>query len=188
MKKIEAIVRSQNFTTLKDRISKIGSYIIAKHEISNNDIFDKQNGSRIGSTNLKSIPLVKIELVVPDVDANKVIRIISEFSGIKPSDGGKIFISEMTEVVDMQTLEGEKELESSIVTPTQTGKRSRLVPLQKYTLTTVEEFYEQNKELLQENYKIKSFSDFVNFCVLEHISILQQRTKKTVYDLNQTKF
>jgi nitrogen regulatory protein P-II 1 len=187
MKKIEAIIRSQNFTVLKDRISKIGSYIIAKHDISNNDIFDRQKGARVGSTSLKSIPLVKIELVVPDVDAAKVIRIISEYSGIKPSDGGKIFISEMTEIVDMQTLEGEKELEN-ISQSTPPAKRSRLVPLQKYTLTTVEEFYEQNKELLQENYKIKSFSDFVNFCVLEHISVLQQKTKKTVYDLNQAKF
>jgi nitrogen regulatory protein P-II 1 len=155
MKKIEAIIRSQNFTEIKNKISKIGTYLIAKHEISNNEIFDTQRGSRIGSTSLKSIPLIKIELVVPDMDAKKVIGIISESSGIKSSDGGKIFVSEMTEIVDMQTLEGEKELEAT--TPT---KRGRLVPLQKYTLAKVEEFYEQNKAMLLENYKIKSFSDF----------------------------
>lgn len=113
----------------------------------------------------------------------KVIGIISESSGIKSSDGGKIFVSEMTEIVDMQTLEGEKELE--VTTPT---KRSRLVPLQKYTLTKVEEFYEQNKTILLENYKIKSFSDFVNFCILEYLPVLQQKTKKTVYDLNSIRF
>jgi nitrogen regulatory protein P-II 1 len=183
MKKIEAIIRAQNFVELKNKISKVGTYLIAKHEISNNDIFDRQRGSKIGSTNLKSIPLLKIELVVPDIDAKKVIGIISESSGIKPSDGGKIFVSEMTEIVDMQTLEGEKELE--VTTPT---KRSRLVPLQKYTLTKVEEFYEQNKVMLLENYKIKSFSDFVNFCILEYLPVLQQKTKKTVYDLNSVRF
>ncbi|MDG7049604.1 MAG: transcriptional regulator [Nitrososphaerota archaeon] len=183
MKKIEAIIRSQNFTTLKDKLSKIGTFLIAKHDISNNDIFDSQKGSKIGSTNLKSIPLIKVELVVPDVDANKVIRIISQSSGIKPSDGGKIFVSEMTEIVDMQTLEGQKELE--IIPQT---RRSRLVPLQKFTLTKVEEFYEQNKESLQENYKIKSFSNFVNFCILEYLPTLQQKTKKSVYDLNSIKF
>ncbi|WP_100182413.1 P-II family nitrogen regulator [Candidatus Nitrosotenuis aquarius] len=183
MKKIEAIIRAQNFVELKNKISKIGTYLIAKHEISNNDIFDRQHGSKIGSTNLKSIPLLKIELVIPDVDAKKVIGIISESSGIKSSDGGKIFVSEMTEIVDMQTLEGEKELE--VTTPT---KRSRLVPLQKYTLTKVEEFYEQNKTILLENYKIKSFSDFVNFCILEYLPVLQQKTKKTVYDLNSIRF
>ncbi len=183
MKKIEAIIRSQNFTTLKDKLSKIGTFLIAKHDISNNDIFDSQKGSKIGSTNLKSIPLIKVELVVPDVDANKVIRIISQSSGIKPSDGGKIFVSEMTEIVDMQTLEGQKELE--IIPQT---RRIRLVPLQKFTLTKVEEFYEQNKESLQENYKIKSFSNFVNFCILEYLPTLQQKTKKSVYDLNSIKF
>lgn len=71
MKKIEAIIRAQNFVELKNKISKIGTYLIAKHEISNNDIFDRQHGSKIGSTNLKSIPLLKIELVIPDVDAKK---------------------------------------------------------------------------------------------------------------------
>lgn len=184
MKKIEAIIRSQNFADLKLKISKVGSYIIAKHNISNSDIFEKQSGSRLGSTGLKSVPLVKIELVVPDVDAKQVIKIISNSSGIKPSDGGKIFVSEMTEIVDMVTLEGEKDLE---VTDTpQPNRRSRLVPLQKYTLFKVEEFYEQNKEILQANYKIKSFSDFVNFCILQHLSVFEEKAKahKTVYDLN----
>lgn len=180
MKKIEAIIRSQNFSPIKAKISQIGSYLIAKHDVSNNDIFEKQSGSRLGSTGLKSIPLLKIELVVPDVDAKKVIKIISDSSGIKSSDGGKIFVSEMTEVVDMGTLDGEKDLES-----TPAIKRSRLVPLQKYTLVKVEEFYEQNKEALQANYKIKSFSDFVNFCILEYLPLFEEKTKshKTIYDL-----
>lgn len=180
MKKIEAIIRSQNFSPIKSKISQIGSYLIAKHDVSNSDIFEKQSGSRLGSTGLKSIPLLKIELVVPDVDAKKVIKIISDSSGIKSSDGGKIFVSEMTEVVDMGTLDGEKDLES-----TPAIKRSRLVPLQKYTLVKVEEFYEQNKEVLQANYKIKSFSDFVNFCILEYLPLFEEKTKshKTIYDL-----
>lgn len=184
MKKIEAIIRSQNFASMKAQISKIGSYIIAKHNISDSDIYEKQPGSRLGSTGLKSIPLVKIELVVPDVEAKQVIKIISASSGIKPSDGGKIFVSEMTEIVDMATLEGEKELEAS--EQSNTNKRSRLVPLQKYTLLKVEEFYEQNKESLQTNYKIKSFSDFVNFCILQHLAIFEEKTRshKTVYDMN----
>ncbi len=185
MKKIEAIVRSQNFSTLKVGLSKIGPYIIAKHEISNNDIFDKQTGPKVGNAGLKSVPLVKIELVVPDTDAKKVIEIISKSSGIKSKDGGKIFVSEMTEIVDMDTLEGEKELEALPVA--YTAKRSRLVPLQKYTLLRIDQFYEQNKDLLQANYKIKSFSDLVNFCILEYLPALDEKLKpqKTVYDLKR---
>ncbi len=182
MKKIEAIIRAQNLCDLNNKLSTIGSFLIAKHEISNNEIFTQQRGSKIGSNNLKSIPLLKIELAVPDLDAKKVIEIISQSSGLKTSDGGKIFVSEMTEIVDMHTLEGEKELEST----TQT-RRSRLVPLQKYTLTKVEAFYEQNKLSLLETYKIKSFSDFVNFCIMEYLPLLQQKTRKTIYDLNSTR-
>jgi len=186
MKKIEAIIRSQNFSTLRERLSKVGRYIIAKHDISNNAVFDRQTGPKVGNAGLKSIPLVKIELVVPDTDAKKVIETISKSSGIRSKDGGKIFVSEMTEVVDMNTLEGEKELEA--LSPlTSATKRSRLVPLQKYTLLRIDQFYAQNKEFLQANYKIKSFSDLVNFCILEHLPTLEEKLtpQKTVYDLSK---
>jgi nitrogen regulatory protein P-II 1 len=185
MKKIEAIVRSQNFSTLKWSLSEVGQFIIAKHDLSNTDIFDKQTGPKVGNAGLKSVPLVKIELVVPDTDAKKVIEIISKSSGIKPRDGGKIFVSEMTEVVDMGTLEGEKDLEAASLAPA--TKRSRLVPLQKYALLRIDQFYEQNKEFLLENYKIKSFSDLVNFCILEYLPTLEENLmpQKTVYDLNK---
>jgi nitrogen regulatory protein P-II 1 len=91
----------------------------------------------------------------------------------------------MTEIVDMDTLEGEKELEALPVA--HTAKRSRLVPLQKYTLLRIDQFYEQNKDLLQANYKIKSFSDLVNFCILEYLPALDEKLKpqKTVYDLKR---
>ncbi|MEM3143842.1 MAG: P-II family nitrogen regulator [Candidatus Nitrosotenuis sp.] len=178
MKKIEAIVREQSFADLKAKLSKAGSYIVAKQAVSDNDIYERQAGPSLGGTGIKSIPLVKLELVVPDVDAKKVIQIISASSGIK-LPGGKIFVSEMMEVVDMITLEGEKE------TDAEPSRRSRLVPLQKYTLAKVEWFYEQNKTSLQNDYKIKSFSDFVNYCVLQQMDVLEERLNRhsSVYDL-----
>ena len=92
----------------------------------------------------------------------------------------------MTEIVDMGTLEGEKELET-LSPAVHAAKRSRLVPLQKYTLLRIDQFYDQNKEFLQANYKIKSFSDLVNFCILEYLPTLEERLQpqKTVYDLNK---
>lgn len=180
MKKIEAIIRSQNFAGIKSKISSVGSYIISKHDVSNGEMCEKQTGSRLGSAGIKSIPLVKIELVVQDKDAKKVISIISASSGISSPGMGKIFVSEMTEVVDMGTLEGEKDVEAA----GPPSKRSRLVPLQKYTLLKVEGFYEKNKDMLQANYKIKSFSDFVNYCVLQHMAIFEEKARphKTIYD------
>lgn len=176
MKKIEAIIRSQNFPQVKSRIAELGSYIMAKHSVSSDEVHERQRGSKLGSTGIRGIPLVKIELVVPDKDAKNVIGVISELSGIRPSDGGKIFVSEMTEIVDMATLEGQKDTEAE-----HHGKRSRLVPLQKYTLFKVEEFYERNRDALQANYKIKSFSDFVNFCVLQYLAVLERPGARSVY-------
>jgi len=147
---------------------------------------DKQTRPKMGNAGPKSVPLVKIELVVPDMGAKRVIEIVSRSSGIKSKDGGKIFVSEITEIVDINTLEGEKELEP-LSSLTRATKRSRLVPLQKYTLLRIDQFYEQNKEPLQANYKIKSFSDLVNFCILEYLPTFEEKLKpqKTVYDLNK---
>ena len=45
-------------------------------------------------------------MVVSDVDARKIVEMISKNSGLSPTHGGKIFVSEMEEVVDMDTLDG----------------------------------------------------------------------------------
>jgi len=42
--------------------------------------------------------LAKIEIVVSDKDARKVVEIISKNSGLSSNHGGKIFVSEMEEV------------------------------------------------------------------------------------------
>ena len=137
--------------------------------------FDKQSVAKIGSTNVKAIPLSKIELVVLEKDARQVINLISKKSGFSANQGGKIFISEMEEVVDMNTLSSQHDLESDKIffPPKPKIKRSRLVPLQKFTLIKLEKIYENNKEKLQTDYRIKSFSGFVNYCIMG--KILQQK-------------
>ena len=84
---------------------------------------------------------------------------ISKNSGLSSNHGGKIFVSEMEEVVDMETLDGQQDLE---ITPEkkldskQLPKRSRLIPLQKFTLHKLQVTYEENKEILRTDYLIKS--------------------------------
>jgi nitrogen regulatory protein P-II 1 len=148
-------------------------------------ISDIQKGSRIGSTGIKSIPLSKIELVVHDKDAHKVIEVITRDSGTSSKPIGKIFVSEMTEVVDMSTSEADKDLETNPfqTTPYKTT-RNRLVSLQKHTLARVERIYEENKETLMVNYRVKSFNDFVNHCVATHLKIMERQLKhpEIIYD------
>jgi nitrogen regulatory protein P-II 1 len=180
VKKIEAIIKRKNFPTIRTDLNAIGTYIIDKRNLDDSDIYDKSKGSRVDSSGLKSIPLVKIEMVVSDKDARKVIEIISKNSGLSSQHGGKIFVSEMEEVVDMETIDGNQDLEIFPEEKLKTKslpKRSRFVPLQKFTLQKLQVTYEENKETLRSDYRIKSFSDFVNYCIMKSLPDLKKQLK-----------
>ena len=92
----------------------------------------------------------------------------------------------MEEVVDMKTLSAKQDLEvieeekKSEPLP----KRSRFVPLQKFTLHKLQTVYERNKEKLRDDYRIKSFSDFVNYCIMKSLPTLEKqlRNPTVVYE------
>ena len=189
MKKIEAVIKRKNFTSIKTTLNAVGTYIIDKRNLDDSQIYDEVKGSRVGSTGLKSVPLAKIEMVVSDKDARKVVEMISKNSGLSANHGGKIFVSEMEEVVDMNTLGGQQDLGISSeekLEVTQLPKRSRFVPLQKFTLQKLQLTYEENKESLRNDYRIKSFSDFVNYCIMKSLPTLEKQLKNptVVYENN----
>ena len=192
MKKIEAIIRRSTYPIIIGELNSMGYSIIDKRNLEDSKIFDKQLISKTGSTNIKTIPLSKIELVVSEKDARQVINLISKKSGFSANQGGKIFISEMEEVVDMNTLNAQHDLESEeIFLPSKPiTKRSRLIPLQKFTLIKLEKIYENNKEKLQTDYRIKSFSDFVNHCIMGYLPTIEKQLKHTtvVYGNNFHEF
>ena len=181
MKKIEAIIKRSTYPIIINELSSMGYSIVDKRNLEDNKIFDKQSVSKAGPTGIKAIPLSKIELVVLEKDARQVINLISKKSGFSANQGGKIFISEMEEVVDMDSLFAQQDLESEeIIFPSKpTRKRSRLVPLQKFTLNKLEKTYENNKEKLQVDYRIKSFSDFVNHCIMGYLPTIEKQLKHT---------
>ena len=188
MKKIEAIIKRSTYPIIISELSSMGYSIIDRRNLEDNQVFDKQSGAKAGSTNIKTIPLSKIELVVLEKDARQVINLISKKSGFTANQGGKIFISEMEEVVDMNTLNGHHDLESEKILFSYKPKikRSRLVPLQKFTLLKLEKIYEANKEKLQSDYRIKSFSGFVNYCIVGYLPTVEKQLKHStiVYESN----
>lgn len=189
MKKIEAVIKRKNFPTIKTNLGAVGTYIIDKRNLDDSNIYDESLGSRVGSTGLKSVPLAKIEMVVSDKDARKVVEMISKNSGLSSNHGGKIFVSEMEEVVDMETLDGRQDLEISSeekIETKQLPKRSRFVPLQKFTLNKLQITYEENKETLRDDYRIKSFSDFVNYCIMKSLPTIEKQLKNPtiIYENN----
>ena len=179
MKKIEAIIKRRNFPLIKTHLGAFGTYIIDKRNLDDSNIYDESRGSKVGSTGIKSVPLAKIEVVVSDKDARVVVEMISKKSGLVSSHGGKIFVSEMEEVVDMMTLDGSQDLENASAEFDQKPyqKRSRFVPLQKITLQKLQTTYDENREALQEDYRIRSFSDFVNYCIMKSLPALEKQLK-----------
>ena len=114
---------------------------------------------------------------------------ISKNSGLSAQHGGKIFVSEMEEVVDMDTLGGNQDLEidpEEKLESKQLPKRSRFVPLQKFTLHKLQVIYEENRETLRTDYRIKSFSDFVNYCIMKSLPTLEKQLKNPtiIYENN----
>lgn len=180
MKKIEAIIRRSSYTIIAGKLNTMGYVIIDRRNLEDNQIFDAQKGSKAGGTlGTRTIPLSKIELVVAEKDARKVIDLISKKSGFTSGKIGKIFVSEMEEVLEIDTLESIQDLElDEINTPQKPKiKRSRLVPLQKYTLLRLQTVYDENHETLASNHRIKSFSDFVNHCIMGYLPLLEKQLK-----------
>lgn len=179
MKKIEAIIKRKNFPTIKIALNTLGTYIIDKRNLAESNIYNESQNS----VGLKSIPLTKLELVVSDIDARKVVELISKKSGLSSTHGGKIFVSEMAEVVDMQTLDGQQDLETPIeekLGSKDMPKRSRFVPLQKFTLHKLQSVYDKNKETLHTDYRIKSFTDFVNYCIMKSLPHMEKQLKTSI--------
>ena len=193
MKKIEAIIRRSSYTVISSKLNEMGYTIIDRRNLEDSQILDTQKGSEAGGTSgLRTIPLSKIELVVAEKDARKVIDLISKKSGFTSGKMGKIFVSEMEEVLEIDTLESTQDLElDQINTPQKSKiKRSRLVPLQKYTLLRLQTVYDENKETLASDHRIKSFSDFVNHCIMGYLPSFEKQLKHptVVYGNNFREF
>ncbi len=201
MKKIEAIVKTEILPDLRLELEKFEIYGMSTHNISSMSTTSRSGavgrGGGVGEF------LTKIELIVSDRDAKKVIEAISNAAGGKGKEHAKIFVSSLEEIVDVSHMQSIKDLEnpkeeeygndtyferregltlefqeSDDSNTEEQGKRSRLVPLQKYTLMRVLKFYNTNKDTLKSEYRIKSFSDFVNFCILGYLPIIESELKQ----------
>ncbi len=180
MKKIEAIINRKNYPVLREKLDAMKIDIIDKRNLEDSKFISQSKGSRAGGTGLRSTMLAKIELAMQDKDARAVLEIISKNSGLPQSIKSKIFVFDMEESIDLSTLEGQADVEpeEKPVNNTRfTTKRNRLVPLQKRTLYKLEQYYDEHSEILESDYRIRSFSDFVNYCILKYLPTLDKQLK-----------
>jgi nitrogen regulatory protein P-II 1 len=184
LKKIEAIINRKNYPAIREKLDALGIDIIDKRNLEDSRFTSQSKGSRVGGSVVRSTMLAKIELAMSDKVAREVIDIISENSGLPKSIKSKIFVFEMQETIDLNTLKGESEVESEVespdqipVTPKFITKRNRLIPLQKRTLYNLEQYYDKHHDVLESDYRIRSFSDFVNYCIMKYLPTLDKQLK-----------
>ena len=181
MKKIEAIINRKNYPTIREKLDALGIDIIDKRNLEDSRFVSQSKGSRVGGSVVRSTMLAKIELAMPDKVAREVVDIISSNSGLPKSIPSKIFVFEMQETIDLNTLKGESETDSedeeAPVAPRFVTKRNRLVPLQKRTLYKLEQYYDIHSDVLESDYRIRSFSDFVNYCIMKYLPTLDKQLK-----------
>ena len=183
MKKIEAIINRKNYPSIREKLDALGIDIIDKRNLEDSRFVSQSKGSRVGGSVVRSTMLAKIELAMSDKVAREVVDIISKNSGLPKSIPSKIFVFEMQESIELNSLRGESEIESEIesvqvpVTPRFVTKRNRLVPLQKRTLYKLEQYYDKHSEILESDYRIRSFSDFVNYCIMKYLPTLDKQLK-----------
>jgi len=184
LKKIEAVINRKNYPTIREKLDNLGIDIIDKRNLEDSKFVSQSKGSRVGGSNLRSTMLAKIELAMSDKQAREVVDIISKNSGLPKSTPSKIFVFEMQESIELNTLQGESETELNdkveeefSVAPKFVTKRNRLIPLQKRTLYKLEQYYDEHSEVLASDYRIRSFSDFVNYCIMKYLPTLEKQLK-----------
>jgi nitrogen regulatory protein PII len=104
MKKIEAIIKPFKLDDVKDALNAIGIQGMTVTEVKG---FGRQKGHvelyRGAEYDITFIPKVKIEVVVADSIADKVLSTIQEKAKTGKIGDGKIFISKIDEIIRIRT-------------------------------------------------------------------------------------
>jgi nitrogen regulatory protein P-II 1 len=104
MKKIETIIRHFKLEDVKNALTQAGVQGMTVTEVRG---FGRQKGHKAQyrgtEYNVDFLPKVKIEVVVPDAQAQQVIGTIMETARTGEIGDGKIFVSDLTETIRIRT-------------------------------------------------------------------------------------
>lgn len=111
MKKIEAVIKPFKLDEVKEAILNVGQFGITVVEVKG---FGRQKGHtelyRGAEYQIEFLPKIKIELVVEDSIVEKVIQAIVTSARTGKIGDGKVFISDVEDVIRIRT--GEKGVEA----------------------------------------------------------------------------
>ena len=104
MKRIEAIIRPEKVTAVRQALEKVGFPGLNVTEVEGHG---KQKGVvqqwRGDTYRVQMLPKMRLEIVVSDRDVKKIIQAIQETSKTGAVGDGKIFVSPVEEVIRIRT-------------------------------------------------------------------------------------
>jgi len=104
MKMVEAIVKPFKLDEVKDALTKAGIQGMTVEEVKG---FGRQKGHtelyRGAEYSVDFLPKVKIQVLVPDDKAAKVVEVITETARTGKIGDGKIFVTPIEEVIRIRT-------------------------------------------------------------------------------------
>ena len=106
MKKIEAIVKPFKLEEVKDALGEVGITGMTVSEVKG---FGRQKGHteiyRGSEYTVDFLPKVKLELVLPDTQAESAVAVIVKSAKTGKIGDGKVFISDVEEAIRIRTEE-----------------------------------------------------------------------------------
>ena len=106
MKKIEAIVKPFKLEEVKDALGEVGITGMTVSEVKG---FGRQKGHteiyRGSEYTVDFLPKIKIELVLPDAQAENAVAVIVRSAKTGKIGDGKVFISDVEEAIRIRTEE-----------------------------------------------------------------------------------
>lgn len=106
MKKIEAIIRPDKLEAVVDKLNELGYTGLHYTEVQGHG---RQKGMkelfRGREYDIKFIPKIKIEIVTSNDKAEKIISVIVETANTGQIGDGKIFVSDIADVIRVRTKE-----------------------------------------------------------------------------------
>lgn len=104
MQKIEAIIRHYKLEEVKDALLKVGVQGMTVSEVRG---FGRQRGHketyRGAEYTVDFVPKVKVELVVDETIVDKAVAAIAEAARTGKVGDGKIFVSQLKEIIRIRT-------------------------------------------------------------------------------------
>ena len=102
MKKIEAIIRPERVNSVISALGTAGFHGVTVYEVAGHGK-QRSHAEHQGDHEIQLRPKVMLVIVVKDHDLNQVVKAIMETAKTDMVGDGKIFVSELTDIIRIRT-------------------------------------------------------------------------------------